>query len=378
MARKIMVQRSGESSPAVLSEILAEDEAQLQEIMKLNPDLLPVDEFGMTGPLMIVGRETTLPSGYVDLVCLSQGGELLLVEFKTGPQNSDFRQVLAQLLDYGSNIWQMSYEEFESTIANRYFSSSHCRDEHLRGQPSLDEAARVVWPVLSEEEFSLLQETLTQRLSTGAFHYVVVAQRFTPTMARTVEYLNAVTYGARFYAVELVRFAADSISAFESRLVLKPELRNSRSEPETTDEARFLEQIEDDTYRQTIQELLEVCHGLGLRIGRGKRGLTIRLLASDRREPLTIAWLFPAGVSGWMGLIDLTLGFDSGAAAHTPSAALALDDYVKKIRDLPDVKPAKPEWATAYYLAPDGVVRNRHQIAEILPELVRKVGESEQ
>ena len=136
-------------------------------------------------------------------------------------------------------------------------------------------------------------------------------------MARTVEYLNAVTYGARFYAVELVRFAADSISAFESRLVLKPELRNSRSEPGTTDEARFLEQIEDDTYRQTIQELLEVCHGLGLRIGRGKRGLTIRLLTSDRREPITIAWLFPPGVSGWMGLIDLTLGFDSGAAAHT-------------------------------------------------------------
>jgi hypothetical protein len=181
-----MVQRSGESSPAVLSEILAEDEAQLQEIMKQNPDLLPVDEFGMTGPLMIVGRETTLPSGYVDLVCLSQGGELLLVEFKTGPQTSDFRQVLAQLLDYGSNIWQMSYEEFESTIANRYFSSSHCRDEHIRGKPSLDEAARVVWPVLSEEEFSLLQETLTQRLSAGAFHYVVVAQRFTPTMACTV------------------------------------------------------------------------------------------------------------------------------------------------------------------------------------------------
>jgi hypothetical protein len=56
MARKIMVQRNGESSPALLSEILVEGEAQLQEIMKQNPDLLPVDEFGMTGPLMIVGK----------------------------------------------------------------------------------------------------------------------------------------------------------------------------------------------------------------------------------------------------------------------------------------------------------------------------------
>jgi hypothetical protein len=39
MARKIMVQREDESSLAVLTEILAEDEAQLQEIMKDNPDL---------------------------------------------------------------------------------------------------------------------------------------------------------------------------------------------------------------------------------------------------------------------------------------------------------------------------------------------------
>ena len=43
MARKIMVQRKDESSPAVLTQILAEDEAQLQEIVKQNPNLLPVD-----------------------------------------------------------------------------------------------------------------------------------------------------------------------------------------------------------------------------------------------------------------------------------------------------------------------------------------------
>lgn len=114
MARKIIVQREDGSRP-VLNEVLADDEAQLQDIVKESPDLLPVDEFGMDGPLMVVGRETTLPSGYVDLVCLSKGGDLLLVEFKTGPQNSDFRHVVAQLFDYGSDLWRMSYEEFEST-----------------------------------------------------------------------------------------------------------------------------------------------------------------------------------------------------------------------------------------------------------------------
>jgi RecB family endonuclease NucS len=120
MARKIMLQREGGSRPSILTEILADDEARLQQLMKENPELLPIEEFGMTGPPMVVGRETTLPSGAVDLIGISRGGDLLLIEFKTGPQNSDFRHVLAQLLDYGSDLWQMSYEEFESTVAKRY------------------------------------------------------------------------------------------------------------------------------------------------------------------------------------------------------------------------------------------------------------------
>lgn len=369
-----MVRREDGPGPEVLTEVLAEDEAQLQEIMKDNPDLLPVDEFGMTGPLMIVGRETTLPSGAVDLLGVTQSGELLLIEFKTGPQNSDFRQVLAQLLDYGSDLWQMSYEEFESTVANRYFSSDRCHDARLRGKTSLDEAARAVWRDLSEEETSF-RERLAEQLATGALHYVVVAQRFTPTMERTVAYLNAAMSVARFYAVELVRFAADGISAFESRTVLKPELRGTSAERETTNEARFLEQVGNEAYRQVLQELLEVCRGLGLRIGRGKRGLTVRLPTSDRKEPLTIAWLFPPGISGWMGLLDLTLGYDSGSAVQTPSAASALEDYVAKVAALEGVEPAKPEWASAYYLDPETIIRHRYQIADILAELVRREGE---
>ncbi len=368
-----MVQREDGSRP-ISTEILAEDEAQLQEIVKENPELLPVDEFGMIGPLMVVGRETTLPSGAVDLLGVTRNGELLLIEFKTGPQNSDFRHVLAQLLDYGSDLWRMSYEEFESTVVNRYFSGDRCRDARLRGKTTLAEAACAIWPELSEETL-LLQERLTEQLTTGAFHYVVVAQRFTPTMKRTVEYLNATMSAARFYAVELVRFAADDISAFESRTVLKPVRRSPDSERATTNEAQFLEQIEDDAYRETLQELLEVCRGLGLRIGRGKRGLTIRLPTADRKEPLTIAWLFPPGISGWMGLLDLTLGFDSGSAAWTPSAAPALEDYLAKVVALPGVESAKPEWASAYHLDPDTTVRHRHKVADILAELVRRVSE---
>lgn len=57
-----MLQREDGSRPTILTDILTDDEAQLQELMKETPKLLPIEEFGMTGPLMVVGRETTLRS----------------------------------------------------------------------------------------------------------------------------------------------------------------------------------------------------------------------------------------------------------------------------------------------------------------------------
>ncbi len=369
-----MVRREDGTS-RILTEVLAEDEAQLQEIVKANPDLLPVDEFETAGPLMVVGRETALPSGAVDLIGLSRDGDLFLVEFKTGPQNSDFRHVLAQLLDYGSDIWGMSYEEFESTVANRYFSGDRCQDPRVRGKASLDEAARVVWD-LSDEETALFCGRLTQRLDSGGFQYVVVAQRFTPTMERTVEYLNSTMSTARFYAVELVRFAADGISAFESRTVLKPDLRRSNEPRGIIDETRFLEQIGDDTYREALRQLLKVCRGLGLRFSWGPAGTSIRVPIPNRKNPLSVAWLFPPGVFGWMGLLDLTLGI-SDNAGETPSVASALEGYVEKVAALPGVKPAKPDWLHGYHLTPEVTVRNYHQIADILAELVQRVNEQE-
>lgn len=373
MARNTMVQRENGSRP-VLTEVLADDEVQLQELIKENPDLLPIEEFGMAGPLMVVGRETSLPSGAVDLIGVSRSGELLLVEFKTGPQNSDFRHVLAQLLDYGSDLWRMSYQEFERTVANRYFASARCHDTRLRGKDALDKAAWAIWPDLSKEEVILFRERLTRQLDTGAFHYVVVAQRFTLTVERTVEYLNAIMSTARFYAVELVRFAAGGLSAFESRTVLKPVPSPGSPRGLILDEARFLEQVEDDAYRKALQQSFKDCHELGLRFSWGPAGTSIRVPIPDRKNPISIAWLFPPGVSGWMGLLDLTLGF-SDSAGETPSVALALEGYVEKVAALPGVEPTKPDWHHGYHLTPEAMVRNRVQIADILAELVRRISE---
>jgi hypothetical protein len=357
----------------VLSETPADNEAQLQELVKAHPELIPIEEFRMTGPLMVVGRETTLPSGSIDLVGLARSGELLLVEFKTGPRNPDFRQVLAQLLDYGSDLWRLSYDELESTVAARYFAGPHCQDEPLRDAPSLLEAARVTCPDLSEEEATVLEERLSAQLATGGFHYVVAAQRFAPTVERTLEYLNAQMPQARFYAVEVVKFGV-AISAYEARAVLRPSVRPTGPRPASPQagEDAFLDAIGDVAYRDALHHLFEVCRALDLRFEWGSLGSSVRLPTAHRAEPLTVAWILPPGRSGWMGLTDLTLGIDTSSADRHPSVAAALEGYLARAAALPGALPVNPGTVRAFRLPPGAVVGARPQITELLAELVQQ------
>ena len=375
MPRKIIT-RTEEGSESVLEECPAKDEEQLQELVKDNPDLVPIEEFDMTGPLMVIGRETTLPSGAVDLVALARSGELLIIEFKTGPQNTDFRHSLAQLLDYGSDMWGMSYEDFERAVAARYFASERCKDPGVRGLASLEKAAKATWSDLSEEEAARIYDRLSDQLAKGSFHYVLVAQRFTPTIEKTVEYLNAVMAPVRFYAVELVHFQGDDLSAFESRAILRPTRTPTSTATTSTSEAQLLAEIQDEEYRTAARELLEACRGLGFRFEWGTIGVSIRVPTADRPEPLTVAWLFPPGRAGWMSLTDLTLGFDPSSAKATPSAGPALEAYVGAVGALPNAEPAKPEWLRAYRVPPKAMVGLQNEIIEVLARLVRQVSEA--
>jgi hypothetical protein len=367
MARKLIVNRAGTTS--LLSEVPAQSELQLQEQLKEHPELLPINEFGLSEPLMVLGRETILPSGGIDLVGVARTGDVLLIEFKTGPQNPDFRQALAQLLDYGSDLWGMTYERFERTVALRFFSSDHCKDVRVKGMTALGNAAQAVWPDLSDEERSGLRDRLTQQLETGAFHYVVVAQRFVRSMEQTINYMNATSRGSRFYAIELVRFASSGESAFECRTIVKPTL-GITVQHERMDVQHLLDQIDDDQYRDALEHLFTVVQELALQISPGTKGLSVRLPTSDRPEPVSIGWLFPPGVSGWMGLTDLTLGHDPAQTRNAPSVLAALKEYLAQLATLPAAARETRGGVDAYHIPPPTVVQAGQQIADYLAKLV--------
>src|SRR6185437_1326596 len=117
-----------------------------------------------------------------------------------------FRVALAQATDYGADLWEMTPEVFEATVAVRYFASAHCGPA-FTGLTSLAEAAKVAWPSMTDTEQAAFHSRLAEVLATGTFNFVIVAQRFTQSMMATARYLNEVGAGrARYFLVELVRF----------------------------------------------------------------------------------------------------------------------------------------------------------------------------
>ena len=334
MTRKMLLEHEGH--PTILEETPA-PERELQEAVQRHPELLPIDDFGMAGPLLVIGTETPLPSGAVDLVGLSRGGDLLLVEFKIGPANSDFRRATSQLLDYGSDLWEQSVENFERTVALPYFQSPRCPEGSPgHGARSLDDAARRAWPDASDDDLAACRERLAGALHSGAFHYALVAQQFTESVLRTITYLDA-TSRASFYAVELVRFTGPVGTATEARTLYRPQARSAKTS-QRIDEETFLDNIDDHAFRSSIEHVLDAARSLGYRVEWFLRGGVIKIPTDDHPAPLSVGWVFDDSRNNWGGLHNLTLGCLDSSLTLRPSAAEPVQRYMAALERIPGGK----------------------------------------
>jgi Endonuclease NucS len=315
MPRRVVAHRMTDSFDLV--EVPAPNEHHLQEVVKAHPQLIPADDLGLDGDLLVVGRETTLASGAIDLLCLAWSGDLVLVEFKTGPQNPDFRHALAQVIDYGSDLWRLSYEDFDRGVVQRHLS------KHPLAQPparNLDDAIERAW-ALNADERAALEGRLGEVLATGDFIFVVAAQRFTPAMVGSLDYLNTTMRRGRFYLVEVVHLAGRDLTAHAAQVVAAPPSTTATSANGSStqaNEADFLQHIPAHGHRDALRDVFARCATLGLLIHWGSKGASIRLPTRDRVEPLSVGWAFLEG-GQWQGAKHLTLGADPASLKQTPA-----------------------------------------------------------
>lgn len=336
--RKILVIGDG-GSRFQLTERPADNEHELQAVLLGNPELVPAEDMGLDDELLTVGRETTLASGSVDLLCLSKSGELVIIEFKTGPQNPDFRHALAQVIDYGSDLWKLSgWSEFDQGVVSRYLHSKHA-DPRYAAADGLRDAAALAWR-LDDVGWDALASRLDQVLSQGDFHFVVAAQRFTNQMMDSVRYLNETTRYGRYFLIELIRLDGTAQKAYAAQVIEKPTPGSASGGPTSkATQADFLAAIGDAKYRDAISELFSTVTALGFVLAWYTKGASIRLKTPDKTEPISVGWVFLEG-GQWSSAKHVTLGVDPATLKNHPTVTPAISKYCNQLKAVPGGKPA--------------------------------------
>ncbi|MGI8520178.1 MAG: hypothetical protein ACR2MC_06185 [Actinomycetota bacterium] len=271
----------------------------------------------------------------------------------------------------------MTLAEFESAVATVYFRGNHCPiDSPVKGADSLAGAASAQWPGISEEDVSSLLSDLTSSLQRREFHFVLVSQDFRESMGDTIAYLNSAMTRARFYAVELVKFSGENISAFETRIMFQPVAgAGTGTGSERVDQETFLAGVADPVYREPLREFLEFCRGLGLRFEWGSAGTSIRIKTNDRAEPISIGWLFPTEGSYWQGLSGLTLGYDGNTvnSQRTPTALPTLQTYLETLETVPGVVPHGRGTLVAFRIPPTELPERLVLIKKLIGNLAESI-----
>lgn len=301
----------------------------------------------------------------------------MLIEFKTGPQNPDFRHALAQLIDYGSDLWKLSVEEFDRGVVQRYLSSGRV-DTRSRGATPLATAVATSGWNLSEDELAALFSRLGEVLATGDIHYVVAAQRFTPSMQTSLDYLNATMRYGKFFLVEIVQMQGEELVAHAAQVVSAPPRRSASgtaSPAGQADEAAFLTSLSDSDCRDAMRDVIAGCTALGVEMKWRSQGASFRITTPDRRQPLSIGWVLPDD-SHWQGARFATFGVDPSSLSKTPSVEVAVTRYTKRLAAIPGAKPV-PSKLVAYTFGTDALPHAHTEIVAAIGALVREVSDDD-
>lgn len=227
------------------------DEATLQRLLRDHPEVLPLDHLGSNvPPLLVVGRETALATGYADVVAVDPAGLVTIIEAKLDRNPEVKRKVVAQVLGYAASLWGYEYEQFELDVARKYFAGPDCQTPELRGMSLGDAMTRFIEGRGLSDGWDQRQfrDNLAANLRAGRFRLVIVVDKVNDELRRIVEYLNASTQPSfqilcaelRYFATANARLLVPTLIGAPSASAVAAAKRNSHQ----WDEGSFLAEIE--------------------------------------------------------------------------------------------------------------------------------------
>ena len=225
-----------------------------------------------------------------------------LAEVKLRSNTEIRRTIVGQLLEYAAHAAQTwSADE----LRRKFTESARARG----GDP--DSELKALLPVDSEPEADQFWEQVAENLAARRLRLLFVADEIPAELARVTEFLNAQMPNIEVLAVEIKYYKGASGQAFAPRVIGQT---SGTPKPKPTPRRRklsrknFLRELESDVTRSAAQHLLDTAQESGATLFWGSSGLSIRMRCSAWKWPVSVAWLFPPNVSGWMGLTNISFG----------------------------------------------------------------------
>lgn len=185
------------------------DEAWLQTLLFDHPDLIPVDELEpIFGPLVPVARELPTASGPVDLLYISPGGYPTLVETKLWRNPEARRQVVAQVIDYATQLSRLSYDDLVDAIGRAQNAGKPLADLMAEAAEDFDEKRFV--------------NTLARNLRGGRMLLLIVGDGIHESVEQMAETLaGAPQLG---FTLALVEMAIYRLPQSDKQLLVQPRI----------------------------------------------------------------------------------------------------------------------------------------------------------
>ena len=161
-----------------------EDEATLQELIKENPQFLPLSG---SPRLVVLGSEVQLGNGYADILAVESSGRPAVIEVKLRQNPEARRAIVSQIIAYAAFLQGFNIEDLEMGPLRKFLADA--------GHNSIYDAVKAQDQegAVDVDSFTALLQDYLQR---GSFRLVLVLDDVPTELERVVAYLDAITVQA--------------------------------------------------------------------------------------------------------------------------------------------------------------------------------------
>jgi len=215
-----------------------DDEEDLKRQLLLDLNVIPVGDLSEVDKSIIAWRsEFPLTVGSIDLAAVGDGGGIYLIETKLF-KNPDKRQIIAQALDYATDLWKSYAQNPEKFL------------EKLREKSQGD---------IPEEEY--FQENIGQNLRDAKYYIMIAMDAVTPQIKDLIQFLKKHT-DFKVMALDLERYEGDGLEITLARTYgeeISRELPTKAESPWWPAEQLSVEfkRISDTSLKDKLQKMLD-------------------------------------------------------------------------------------------------------------------------